>query len=100
MAKLNKNAADQLMDYMGVALNPAQMDQLAEVLAGAFCAELESIGWARNIDDADAKLDGLMEGAVNLVHIATALKKLNYYKIANNGEPLKITLPDFSGMEE
>lgn len=96
---LTQDAINQVIDYFAVELNPAQMDQMADVLTGAISNILESMAWVKDMDSPEYKLNSLVGNAQNLLTLSLALRRLDGYKLSNNGEHLRLLLPHFTDGE-
>ena len=99
METLNQDAIYQVMDYFATELNPAQMDQMADVLTGAISNILESMAWVRDMDSPEYKLNSLVGNSQNLLTLSNALVRLDGYKLSCNGEHLRLLLPHFTDGE-
>lgn len=99
METLDQNAINQVMDYFATELNPAQMDQMADVLTGAISNILESMAWVKDMDSPEYKLNSLVGNSQNLLTLSNALVRLDRYKLSCNGEHLRLALPHFTDGE-
>ena len=83
-------ALENVIDYFGEELNPAQMDQMGNVLTGVIANNLDCIDPVRIEYDDDA-FERLVEYATRIAVAGKMLERLNNYKMSNNGEKLKLT---------